>query len=110
MKPLCDVRTQPQVLLCSFPVKEPLRKALALTGNRKYLLSHLGANHKRRLFHRLFSGSESEVFRVRPRAGMAENPDLRVRSLFQAWQLMGSSRKLWYAMANQMPETDQEVA
>ena len=28
-------------------------------------------------------------------------PDSRVRSLFQAWQLIGSSRKLWYAMANQ---------
>lgn len=108
MKPLCDVRTRPRTLLCSFPVDEPLRKALALTGNRKYLLSHLGANHKRRLLHRLFSGPESEMFRVRPRAGMAEN--LRVRSLFQAWQLMGSSRKLWYAMANQVPETDQEVA
>lgn len=36
--------------------------------------------------------------------------DLRVRSLFQAWQLIGSSRKLWYAMANQMVETDQEAA
>lgn len=48
--------------------------------------------------------------RVQPGAEMVEKADLRVRSLFQAWQLMGSSRKLWYAMANQMPETDTEVA
>lgn len=40
--------------------------------------------------------------RVQPRAEMVEDTDLRVRSLFQAWQLMGSRRKLWYAMANQM--------
>lgn len=56
-------------------------------------------------------GDEMSRWKRKPcAANQRRRADLRVRSLFQAWQLIGSSRKLWYAMANQMSETDQEVA
>lgn len=105
--------------------ERPQDTTLAVTGNRKYLLPP-GSQSQTSDYYTICSSAQTQLRQDVPWclrlkqcavwrwdkiqvANQRRRADLPVRSLFQAWQLIGSSRKLWYAMANWMLETDQEV-
>lgn len=59
VKPPVMTGPKPQMLLCSFPEQKSLSERPSLLQETGNTFSHLGADHKLRLLHHLFSGAES---------------------------------------------------